>query len=268
MTGRGYSAPETVEGLVAILAAEPGAMILAGGHSLLPALAARGCRQGHLVDIGRIGALKTLVVTGAGAVLGAGTTLSQVLASPVAGRYPALARALGYVGNHVVRNRSTIGGSLAWADPRGEVLLAMIAHDAVIATTRREIPAQDLVTGPNRTSLEPGEIILSARLPPPKPMGFEEVLVRNSTGRAVLSAICAVEDEGTVRLSVGGLVDRPVRSEPLACTDAASLDAVAGPFLDRVLSLHPILPDVLSVAYRRRIAPTLLQRCFQQARNA
>ncbi|MFV3074071.1 FAD binding domain-containing protein [Niveispirillum fermenti] len=267
MAAQGYRAPQTMAALTAILAAEPGAMILAGGHSLLPALSLRGDRQGLLVDIGRIACLKEVVLTAAGAMLGAGVSLSAVLASPVAERYPALAAALGHVGNHVVRNRSTIGGNLAWADPRGEVLLAMIAHDAVITTSRREIPAADFVTGPFRTLLATGEVILSAWLPPPRPMGFAEMMARDSTGRAVLSALCALGGDGTVRLSVGGLADRPVRSAPLACPDPAALAASAASFLDGVMARHPVLPDALSPAYRRRIAPTLLLRCYQQART-
>lgn len=264
---RGYRAPQTVEALTAILAAAPDAMILAGGHSLLPALSLSASRQGLLVDIGRIASLKPVALTATGAVLGAGASLSAVLASPVADRYPALAAALGHVGNHVVRNRSTIGGNLAWADPRGEVLLALIAHDGVITTSRREIPAADFVAGPFRTLLEPGEVILSARLPPPRPMGFAEVMARDSTGRAILSALCALEGDGLVRLSVGGLVDRPVRSTPLACPDAAALGAAAVSFLDGMMACHPVLPDASSPAYRRRIAPTLLYRCYQQART-
>jgi CO/xanthine dehydrogenase FAD-binding subunit len=73
-----------VGGLVAALAADPDAMILAGGHSLLPALALRGQRSGRLVDIGRIAALKRIELDGGAATIGAGVTLSAILASPVA----------------------------------------------------------------------------------------------------------------------------------------------------------------------------------------
>lgn len=243
-------------------------MILAGGHSLLPALALRGQRSGRLVDIGRIAALKRIVLNDQGAVIGAGVTLSAILASPVAAALPALAQALRFVGNHVVRNRATLGGCLGWADPRGEVPLILAAHDAVIVTSRRTIAAEDFITGPFATALEPGEAILEVLVPPPPPIAFDEVLGRNSTGRAILSAACAISSDGSVRLSLGGLVDRPVRSAALPCADADALDALAVGFVAGMLARYPALPDASTIDYRRTIAPRLLRRCHMRAASA
>jgi CO/xanthine dehydrogenase FAD-binding subunit len=254
-----------VGGLVAALAADPDAMILAGGHSLLPALALRGQRSGRLVDIGRIAALKRIELDGGAATIGAGVTLSAILASPVAAVFPALAQALRFVGNHVVRNRATIGGCLAWADPRGEVPLILAAHDATVVTSRRTIAAEQLVTGPFATMLEPGEAILETHIPPPPVLAFDEVLGRNSTGRAILSAACAVLADGSVRLSLGGLVDRPVRSAALPCVDADALDGLSAGFVAEMLAQYPALPDASAIDYRRTIAPRLLRRCYLRA---
>ncbi len=262
---RHYHAPEDVDGLVAALAADPGAMILAGGHSLLPALALRGQRSGLLVDIGRIAALKRISLDEGRAAIGAGVTLSAILASPIAVAFPAIAQALRFVGNHVVRNRATLGGCLAWADPRGEVPLILAAHDATIVTSRRTIAAESLPTGPFATVLEPGEAILEIDIPPPPAMAFDEVLARNSTGRAILSAACAVGADGSVRLSLGGLVDRPVRSSALPCADAEALDRLATGFVAEMLARYPALTDASTIDYRRTIAPRLLRRCYLRA---
>lgn len=244
-----------------MLAASPQAMLLAGGHSLLPAMAIRGQRSGHLLDIGRIAALKTILLNEAGATIGAGATLSALLDSPVAPAYPAIAEALCWVGNHVVRNRATVGGCLGWADPRGELLLILIAHDAVVVTNRREIAAEALAAGPFATILAPGEMILSVRIPPPPRIAFEEVIARNSTGRAMVSAACSISGDGRVRLTVGGLVDRPVRSDAIAPGD---LEPGMADFLDGVLMRFPAIADASSIGYRRMVAPRLLRRCHDR----
>jgi CO/xanthine dehydrogenase FAD-binding subunit len=238
-------------------------MILAGGHSLLPAMAIRGQRSGHLVDIGRIEALKGLALDEGGATIGAGVTLSRLLASPLAQAYPAIAEALGHVGNHVVRNRSTVGGCLGWADPRGELLLILIAHDAIITTSRRDIAAEAFAVGPFATMLAPGEAILSVRVPPPPPVAFAEIIARNSTGRALLSAACSLSGGEAVRLSVGGMVDRPLRSDAIMI---AELDRGMADFLDGALARLPALADASSITYRRMVAPRLLQRCLDRLR--
>lgn len=250
-----------MEALLATLATSPQAMILAGGHSLLPAMAIREQRSGHLVDIGRIAALKTISLTEAGATVGAGVTLSALLASPVAQVFPAIAEALGWVGNHVVRNRATVGGCLAWADPRGELLLILIAHDAIVVTDRRAIAVDAFATGPFATILAPGEVILSVRIAPPSPVAFDEVIARNSTGRAIVSAACSLSDDGQIRLTVGGLVDRPIRSDAIM---AEGIDKGMADFLDGALARLPALADASSVAYRRLIASRLLRRCHDR----
>jgi len=247
------------------LAADPAAMILAGGHSLLPALAIRGQRTGRLLDIGRIAALKTWSLDATGAVIGAGVTLSTLLRSGIARAYPALAEALRCVGNHVIRNRSTVGGCLGWSDPRGELPLILLAHDAVIRTSQREIAADAFITGPFANVLRPGEVIFDVRLPRPPALAFEEIIARNATGRAILSAACAVVGAQQVRITLGGLVDRPVRSDLLAYENESDFTALASTFVAAVLARFPVLPDANSLGYRQTVAPRLLRRCLLRA---
>ncbi len=139
-----------------------GAKVLAGGQSLVPMLSLRLAAFDHLVDVGRIGELAGVHVAADGVTVGAGTTQATIEASAeVAAAVPLLARATPLIGHFQIRNRGTLGGSLAHADPAAEYPAVALAMDAemevVSAGGRRRLAAADFFTGFWSTALEHGE---------------------------------------------------------------------------------------------------------------
>ena len=260
MFERSFEAPTTIKGAIAALA-RPDAMAIAGGQSLLPALASRRQRSGHMVDLGRIEELKTVTIEDGVITVGAGVTLSAFMRPPLSERLQGFAAAIAYVGNHVIRNRATVGGCIAWAAPRGELPLALVAHDALIITDRRTIAAQDIFIGPWQSALEHGELVIAIHVSAPPKIAFEELIARNSTGRAILSVFCVDSGEPhALKIAIGGLVDRPICTTVAAAT-AEEFTAVVKASLVSALLTYPPLIDATTIDYRCKIAERMIRRC-------
>ena len=253
---RTYRAPTSTADLVAALAAATDPILIAGGQSLLPSLREKRIRSGELIDIGRVASLKDIVLDDGGATIGAGVVMADLAKGQIAKRLPMLACAAGWVGNHVVRGRSTLGGSLAWANPRAEMPTVMMALDAIITTQHRSFPARQLMTGAFTTILERGEAILSVRVPDSPRMVFDEVIPRNSTGRAVVAIACADVGNGDVSVTLAGLTDIPIfdyvlkQGQPF--TDSSISEAIRG---------HAPSAHFTSLEYRIAAARVLANRC-------
>lgn len=166
-----YHRPDTVEDAVALLA-ELGddAKILAGGQSLVPMLSMRLAYFDHLIDISRIGELRGIERRGRELWIGAGTTEAAVGADPqVRESVPLLTRATPFVGHFQIRNRGTLGGSIAHADAAGEYPAVALTLDAVMEVLsprgRREIAAADFFAGVWETTMEPDEVLTGVRFP-------------------------------------------------------------------------------------------------------
>ena len=165
-----YESPRTLSEALELLASREDAKILAGGHSLLPAMKLRLATPALLVDIGRISGLSYIREVGDRISIGATTTHVEVLSSPVLQRYsPLLAQAATQIGDTQVRNCGTIGGSLAQAHPAADYPAAVLALEAeIVASSRsgeRPIRARDFFTGMFSTALKPDEIITEIRIP-------------------------------------------------------------------------------------------------------
>ncbi|MCE2405756.1 MAG: xanthine dehydrogenase family protein subunit M [Dehalococcoidia bacterium] len=166
-----YSAPSSLaeaRGLLATLG--PDAKVLAGGHSLIPMMKLRLAEPAHLIDLGRIPELSYVREAGGGLAIGAMTTYHQLETSPlVRDRYPALADAASQVADIQVRNKGTIGGSLAHADPGADLPSVMLALEATLTSTgpggQRTSDADGFFQGPFTTGLEPDEILSEIGLP-------------------------------------------------------------------------------------------------------
>ena len=166
-----YHAPETVADAVQLLAdLGDGAKVLAGGQSLVPMLALRLTRFDHLVDIGRVAELQGIEARDGALWIGAGTTQARVEASAeVASTVPLLARATPFIGHFQIRNRGTLGGSIAHADPAAEYPAVALTLDAQmeVASTRgrRTIAARDFFDGMWSTNTEPDELLVGVSFP-------------------------------------------------------------------------------------------------------
>ena len=164
-----YHRATSVEEAVGMLAADPEAKILAGGHSLIPAMKLRLAMPGMLVDLGQIESLRGITVNG-GATIGAMTTYRELLDSEeLAQAFPIIRTTAKVVGDPAVRNRGTLGGALAHSDPAADytaVMLALGASVTVVGTNgERTIGADDLFVDLFTTSLEPEEILTTITIP-------------------------------------------------------------------------------------------------------
>src|SRR5207253_26118 len=165
-----YESPSTLNEALSLLASREDAKILAGGHSLLPAMKLRLAQPALLVDIGGIGGLDYIRESGDGIAIGAMTTHAAIAGSELLHRSsPLLALAAAQIGDTQVRNRGTIGGSLAQAHPAADYLAAVLALDAEIVANshsgERVIPATKFFNGMFSTALRNDEIITEVRVP-------------------------------------------------------------------------------------------------------
>jgi carbon-monoxide dehydrogenase medium subunit len=168
-----YKAPATIDEAVALLASDlDGAKVLAGGHSLIPAMKLRLAQPQLLVDIARIKSLAYIREEGDQILIGATTTHYQLESSELLQRIcpllPACARSIGDV---QVRNKGTIGGSLAHSDPAGDWPAAILALDGVLVVVgpngERTVKAEDFFVDLLTTALQPGEILREVRIKKP-----------------------------------------------------------------------------------------------------
>ena len=167
-----YHRPGSVQDVVQILKDDPEAKIIAGGHSLLPAMKLRLAEPGALVDLDGISELKQLSVNG-GATIGAMVTYDDVINNnEIKSKYPVLHEAAAWVGDIQVRNRGTIGGSAAHADPAADTSAALLALGAEFvaagANGERTISASDFFVDIFTTALEPEEVLTKIKLAAPE----------------------------------------------------------------------------------------------------
>jgi carbon-monoxide dehydrogenase medium subunit len=243
-----YTRPATVEEALASLAEHEGAArVLAGGQSLAPMLHMRLLQPSAVVDINRIAELDRIERVGDGVVVGALTRYSTLERSQVVEkRLPLLQTVIGYVGDRQVRNRGTIGGSLAQADPVGEIPLACLVLDATVvaqsAAGTREIAMFDFVLGPYTTALEPEELLVEVRFPAsPSAFRFVEVCRRHNDFAVIALAVVGSRDGDAwhhLRVGIAGGDDQPLvvllddsalDEDALESAVAACIDAVDPP---------------------------------------
>ena len=167
-----YAAPTTLDEAVGLLTehAEAEPRVLAGGQSLIPLMNFRLAKPGYLIDLRNVSGLTGIRHEGDVLAIGAMTRMSELERSPeVAMAAPLLAEAVGFIAHVPVRNRGTIGGSLAHADPAAELPAVALASDAELVATgptgSRQIRAAEFFTGPFSTALAPDEILTEIRLP-------------------------------------------------------------------------------------------------------
>ena len=214
-----YVCPDTVEEAVAILA-EHGdeARILAGGQTLLAMLNLRVVEPAILVDITRIPELAVIreidAHDGGKIEVGAAVTQNRLMAWPaLAQKLPLLAAALPFVGHFQTRNKGTVCGSVAHADPTSEIplSLAVLEGEVVLRSSRgtRVLAADDFQQGMLATAREPDELITAVRFPVMSGgVGFREVARRHGDF-AIVAVAAVVEDAGSIRIGVAGMADRP-----------------------------------------------------------
>ncbi|HWT47663.1 MAG TPA: FAD binding domain-containing protein, partial [Mycobacterium sp.] len=225
-----YHRPDTVEDAVSLLA-ELGddAKILAGGQSLVPMLSMRLAYFDHLIDISRLGELQGIDRRGQELWIGAGTTEAAVGAdAQVRQAVPLLTRATPFVGHFQIRNRGTLGGSIAHADAAGEYPAVALTLDAVIEVLsprgRREITAADFFCGVWETTMESDEVLTGVRFPVWNGRsGFSiHEFSRRHGDFAIAGALVAVQLDDSDRISRCAIGLLGLGSTPRRATSAES----------------------------------------------
>jgi carbon-monoxide dehydrogenase medium subunit len=252
-----YSTPATVADAVRA-AGGSGAKLLAGGQTLLSSMKLGLAAPEALVDLGQVAELKGITVAGGAVKIGAMTTHAAVAASAeVQKAIPALAALAGNIGDRQVRNRGTIGGSLANNDPAACYPSAALGLGATIHTHKRTIAADDFFKGMFETALADGEVITAVSFPVPERAGWQKF--KQPASRFSIVGVFVSKGPQGVRVAVTGAGACVFRAKALeaklsASWAAASCDGVTIPADGLNSDLHG------SAEYRAALIPVLAKR--------
>ena len=276
-----YAAPASVAEAVALLASRGGgAKPISGGQSLMPLLAFRLAAPEILVDLKRIPGLDRIDIGAAGVTLGAKVRWVDIEKDGrLAAAHPLLAEAIRHVAHYQIRNRGTVGGSVAHADPAAEMPGIVAACDAEIVAAgpngERRIKAADYFLGPLQTTLAADEIITAVHLPAwPKGRrwGFLEFSRRKGdfamAGVAVFYDPDSAGKAGNSHIGVIGMGDKPRRlPKAEAALNGKTVDAVTIEAVAKVASaeVDPSGDIHAGPEYRRALVGTLLERALKKA---
>jgi len=273
-----YERPEAIADAFALLA-EHGdeARPLAGGQSLVPMLNLRLAAPSVVIDLNGLPGLDRLEAADGTLVVGALTRQRTLELSPEAAAIGALADSLPVLGHVATRNRGTVGGSIAHADPAAELPLALLALDGSVAVEgpggRREVSAGELFAGFLTTTLEPGELVVEVRFPLPRPGETSALLeVAQRHGDFPLAAVAVslrLDGDGRVaaaRIAAGAVADRPLLLSGAAGALVAGASAemtgqIAAVEVDPAGSLHA------PADYQRHLIGVLVARAVGKATN-
>jgi carbon-monoxide dehydrogenase medium subunit len=266
---------------VQLLASRDGdAKAIAGGQSLMPMLAFRLAQPALLVDLRKLSDLRGIRISDQGVTLGALTRWREIEDDErLDTAHPLLKAAIAHVAHYQIRNRGTVGGSIAHADPAAEMPGIAITCDAEIAVVGKSgahaIAAADFFEGALTTALEPDEIIVEVRLPPwphGRRWGFQEFARRRGdfamAGAAAFYDLDASGKATNAHLGVIGVGDRPQRLPSVEAVlngqviDEATIakaEAATHAAVDPQSDIHA------SAAYRRALAGTMVERALKQA---
>lgn len=252
--------PSTVAEATAALAEEE-AQALGGGQTLIPTMKQRLAMPGTLVSLSGIAEMQGVSADGRVLRIGGATTHATVAAQ--AGAYPALAALAGGIGDPAVRNRGTIGGSVANNDPAACYPAAVMASGATVVTNRREIAAQDYFQGLFATALEEGEFITAIRFPIPQAASYQKF--EQPASRFALTGVFVAKYADGVRVAVTGAGNDGVfrwSEAEVALSASFTPDAV------EALSVDPnaLIGDIHATpAYRANLVKVMTKRAVKAA---
>jgi CO/xanthine dehydrogenase FAD-binding subunit len=277
-----YFRPRSVDEALSLLAEHGGdAKALAGGQSLIPAMNFRLATPSVLVDLNALSELSYIKDDSGGTRIG-GMTRQRALerSTLVSDRVPLVAETMPHIAHPAIRNRGTIGGSLAHADPAAELPAVMVALNASLMVSSplgtRGVPADEFFVGLFTTAVQPGELLTEIRIPLPPPrsgFAFQEISRRHGDFALVgVAAAVQLDENGgcaDARLALLSVGDRPMLAEhashalvgqsPSAASIRAAADAAAARDIDPSSDIHA------SARYRRHLANVLIRRVLQRA---
>lgn len=275
-----YYRPTSVAEAVELLSSKPGAKLLAGGHSLIPSMKLRVVQPVALVDIGRIKELSGITVEGDSLKIGALTTHNAIATSADVKTHCAiLAEAAGLIGDQQVRNRGTIGGSLAQADPASDFPILITALDATLTVAgpkgTRDIAAKDFFEDLFTTVLAEDEVLTTITVPVSGVgTGGAYLKMRHPASGFVVVGVAALVSVANgkctdVRLAVGGATANPMRisASEAALKDKAADDANIAAAIAHVSGslVNPFGDQYASAGYRQNLAAVMSGRALKLA---
>ncbi len=276
-----YSRPGSLDAALGMLADREDAKPLAGGQSLIPAMNFRLAAPAALVDLNGVEELAGISEGGDRLRIGAMTRHSAVERAPEVRRLaPLLAEAMNHVAHPQIRNRGTIGGSLAHADPAAELPAVMLALEAELILRRRSgerrVRAAEFFTGLFATALAPGELITAIEIPvlPPRTGGAFEEFARRHGDYALVGVAALVTLDGAGRCERARIALLSVGDGPVLATGA--MEMLAGSGLDEAVirkaaeqvaaeEIQPPSDIHATEAYRRQLARVLVRRAVARA---
>lgn len=258
-----YQRATTVDEALAALSGD--SKILAGGHSLLPAMKLRLNQPAKLVDITKIDALKGIKEEDGEIVIGAATTHAAIAGNDIIKKHlPFFAEGASWIGDVQVRNHGTIGGSLAHADPAADWTALVLAADAAIEVHsvggKRRIKATDFFTGLFSTALEEGEIITAIRIPVPA-AGTKtsyQKFVQPASRFAIVGCAVMRKADDSVNIAFTGVSDTPFRDRGAEAASNIN-DAVNA----AVANVSVLSDHYASEEYRKHLAKVYLKKALQ-----
>ena len=257
-----YKKAASIDDAVASHAAAEDASYMSGGMTLLPTIKLRLAKPSDVIDLAAIGGLDGITVDGGAVTIGAMTRHAAVNASnEVQEAIPALAKLAGGIGDPHVRNRGTIGGSIANNDPAADYPAAVVALGATVKTNKREIAGDDFFTSLFETALEPGEIVTGVSFPVPDKAAYMKF--PNPASRYAIVGVFVSQGSGGVRVAVTGAglggVFRAADMEAALAKDfsAGALDGVG-------VSEGDMLSDIHAAAdYRAHLVGVMAARAVE-----
>jgi carbon-monoxide dehydrogenase medium subunit len=259
-----YHRPRSVADAAGLLASAKDAKLLAGGHTLLPTMKLRLASPKTIVDLSRVPELRGIDKKGNTVVIGAMSTHDEVANSPVVrAAVAALCEVPGAIGDPHVRNRGTIGGSVANNDPAADYPAAVLALNATIATNKREIKADDFFKGLFSTALAEDEII--TRIAFPIAGKFAYVKFAHPASRFALVGVAVAQSGKDVRVAVTGAGSSGVfrhKAMEAALAKTWSAQALAGVPTSAADMMSDIHGDA---AYRAHLVGVLARRAVAKA---
>lgn len=261
-----YAAPATVDEAVALLASRGGnAKIIAGGQSLMPMLAFRLAAPDLLVDLKRLQGLDRIDIGEEGVRLGAKVRWCDIERDArLKTAHPLLSEAVKHIAHYQIRNRGTIGGSLAHADPAADLPCAVCALDATLVLQgpagQRRVPATDFFRGYFETALAPDEMLLEVRVPraADAPWAYEKFVRRANDWAIVAVAVC----DGRIALANMGMTPLRASASEGALAGGSSVEDAAALAAD---GTEPTTDAHADPAYRGHLARLLTRRALTAA---
>jgi len=260
-----YHRPSSVDEAASLFAKGSDAKYLAGGHTLIPVMKQRLASPSDVIDLGRIAALIGVEATADTLTIKAATTHCDVAQSAAAKKaIPALAYLASLIGDPAVRNRGTIGGSIANNDPAADYPAGLVALDATVKTNKRSIKADDFFTGLFSTALQDGEIITAVSFPIPAKAGYAK-FPHPASRFALTGVFVAKTAAGDVRVAATGASQSGVMRVPVieaalkANWSAGALDGVN-------ISADGLMSDIHGTSdYRANLIKVMAQRAVAAA---